>query len=184
MRVLVKSLLVIFFAFVPNNFLRAVEINCSSPVHKNKPKCKGKIETKNTKEFDTWFPIGFNEKRIASAWVQFKSYEELNENSFRVRGKFTYPNNFQYIGNLDINCKNKDFYFRPQGVWGSGSNWASIAKGSGIETVALYFCKRTASRKEWGYTDSTAYLWDVPDPIGDPSNLGGEWIQHYDKDDG
>jgi len=184
MKFLVKAFLVIFFGFVPNNFLRAVEINCSSPVHKNKPKCKGKSEVKTTKEFDTWFPIGFNENRIAVAWVQYKSYEELNENSFRVRGKFTYQNNLQYVGNLDINCKNKDFYFRPKGVWGAGSDWASIPKGSGIESVAYYFCKRTAAKKDWGYTDETAYLWDIPAPTGDPANLNGEWIQHYDKDDG
>ena len=51
------------------------------------------------------------------AYIVKPSSEALkNENSFRVRGKFTYQNNLQYIGNLDINCKNKDFYFRPKGV--------------------------------------------------------------------
>ena len=89
MNFLIKAFLIIFFGFFPHNFLKAVEINCSSPVHKNKPRCKGKSETKTPKEFDTWFPIGFNENRIAVGWVQFKSFEELNENSFRVRGKFT-----------------------------------------------------------------------------------------------
>ena len=184
MKFLVKAFLVIFFSFFPNNYLEAVEINCSSPVHKNKPGCKGKSETKTPKEFDTWFPIGFNENRIAVGWVQFKSYEELNENSFRVRGKFTYENNLQYIGNLDINCKNKDFYFRPKGVWGAGPDWAAIPQGSGIESVAYFFCKRTAARKDWGYTDATAYLWDIPEPTGDPANLNGEWILQYDRDDG
>ena len=203
MKFLIKAFLVIFFGFVPNNFLRAVEINCSSPVHKNKPKCKGKTKTKKIKEFDTWFPIGFNENRIAAAWVQFKSYEELNENSFRVRGKFTYPiksneelieksfkfkftypNNSQSFGKLDINCKNKDFYFRPKGVWGVDPDWSAIPQGSGIESVAYYFCKRTAAKKEWGYTDATAYLWDIPEPPRDPANLDGEWVLQYDRDDG
>lgn len=184
MNFLIKAFLIIFFGFLPNNFLNAVEINCSSNVHKNKPRCKGKTSVEKTQEFDSWIPIAFNENRIAAGWVQFKSYEELNENSFRVRGKFTYPNNLQYIGNLDINCKNKDFYFRPKGVWGAGPDWAAIPQGSGVEGVAKVFCKRTAARKEWGYTDATAYLWDVPAPTGDPSNLVGEWIQHYDKDDG
>tara|TARA_S200000501_G_scaffold149886_1_gene141346 strand:- start:326 stop:1147 length:822 start_codon:yes stop_codon:yes gene_type:complete len=187
MNFLIKTILIIFFGFLPNNYLYAVEINCSSPVHKNKPRCKGK-DTKTSvnkdKDFDSWFPVAFNENRIASGWVQFKSYEELNENSFRVRGKWTYPNNLQYIGNLDINCKNKDFYFRPQGVWGSGPNWAAIPQGSGIESVAKIFCRRTSAKNEWGYTEATAYLWDIPKPIGDPSNLDGEWIQHYDRDDG
>ena len=183
MNFLIKAFLIIFFGFIPNDFLNAVEINCSSPVHKNNPRCKGKTKNKNPKEFDTWFPIGFNENRIAAAWVQFKSYEELNENSFRVKGKFTYPNNLQYIGNLDMNCKNKDYYFRPKGIWGQGPDWASIPQGSGIESVAKYFCKRTKARSEWGYNDASAYLWDIPAPTGDPSNLGGEWIQNLDSDD-
>ena len=184
MKNFLKIFLILLFSLFNIELIKAVEINCSSPVHKNKPKCKGKSERKTTKEFDTWFPIGFNENRIAVGWVQFKSYEELNENSFRVRGKFTYPNNLQYIGNLDINCKNKDFYFRPKGVWGAGPDWAAIPQGSGIESVAYFFCKRTVAKKDWGYTDATAYLWDIPEPTGDPSNLDGEWILQYDKDDG
>ena len=187
MKFLIKFFLIIFFVFLPNNFLNAVEINCSSPVHKNKPRCKGKgIENsvKKEQEFDSWFPVAFNENRIAVGWVQFKSYEELNENSFRVRGKWTYPDNNQYVGKLDINCKNKDFYFRPQGLWGSGANWAAIPQGSGVDSVARYFCRRTAAKNDWGYKDSTAYLWDIPAPTGDPANLNGEWIQYYDKDDG
>lgn len=205
MKFLVQALFVIFFGLFPNNHLEAVKINCSSPVHKNKPKCKGESETKTPKEFDTWFPIGFNENRIAVAWVQFKSYEELNEYAFRVRGKFTYPiksyeelnensnkvrgkftypNNLQSIGKLDINCKNKDFYFRPKGVWGVDPDWSAIPQGSGIESVAYYFCKRTAAKEEWGYTDATAYLWDIPEPTRDPSNLDGEWVLQYDRDDG
>ena len=63
MNFLIKAFLIIFFGFLPNNFLNAVEINCSSPVHKNNPRCKGKTENKTPKEFDTWFPIGFNENR-------------------------------------------------------------------------------------------------------------------------
>jgi hypothetical protein len=184
MKFLVQVCFIIFFGLFPNNYLEAVKINCSSPVHKNKPRCKGKSENKTPKEFDTWFPIGFNENGISVGWVQFKSYEELNENSFRVRGKFTYPNNLQSIGKLDINCKNKDFYFRPKGVWGVPPDWSAIPQGSGIESVAYYFCKRTAAKEEWGYTDATAYLWDIPEPPRDPSNLEGEWILQYDRDDG
>ena len=183
----IKAFLIIFFVFLPNNFLNAVEINCSSSVHKNNPRCKGK-ERKNSvkkeQEFDSWFPIGFNENRIAVGWVQLKSFEKLNENSFRLKAKDTLDNGVQRIGKLDLNCKNKDFYFRPQGVWASGGAWAAIPQGSGVEGVAKLFCKRTEAKKEWGYTDATAYLWDIPAPTGDPSNLGGEWIQHYDKDDG
>ena len=205
MKFLVQAFFVIFIGLFPNNHLEAVKINCSSPVHKNKPRCKGKSETKTPQEFDTWFPIGFNANGIAVGWVQFKSYEELNEysfrvrgkftypiksyeelneNSFRVRGEFTYPNNLQSIGKLDINCKNKDFYFRPKGVWGVDPDWSAIPQGSGIESVAYYFCKRTAAKKDWGYTDATAYLWDIPEPSRDPANLDGEWILQYDRDDG
>ena len=202
-----KTILSILLLFSTQIFIsqpsKPAEINCKSPVHKNKPKCKGKSEVKTTKEFDTWFPIGFNANGIAVGWVQFKSYEELNEYSFRVRGKFTYPiksseelkeksfkfkftypNNLQSIGKLDINCKNKDFYFRPKGVWGVDPDWSAIPQGSGIESVAYYFCKRTAAKKEWGYTDATAYLWDIPEPPRDPANLDGEWILQYDRDDG
>ena len=187
MNFLIKAFLIIFFGFLPNNFLNAVEINCSSPVHKNNPRCKGKSTIsaeKKAEEFDSWFPIGFNENRIATGWVQLKSYEELNEFSFRLKAKDTLNNGVQRLGKLDVNCKNKDYYFRPQGVWATGANWAAIPQGSGVEGVAKVFCKQTSARKEWGYTDATAYLWDAPaPPTGDPSNLGGEWIQNLDTDE-
>jgi len=39
-----------------------------------------------------------------------------------------------------------------------GLTWAAIPQGSGIESVANYFCKRTDAKADWGYTDQTSYL--------------------------
>mgnify|MGYP004330785409 CR=1 FL=1 len=160
-----------------------VEINCDSPVFRESEQCAEEKANKKPAEFDSWFPIGINENRIAVSWVQLKSYKELNENSYRLRAKFTYDNYGQVVGKLDVNCKNKDYYFRPQGVLFQGSPWAAIPKGSGIEAVANYFCKRTSAKSEWGYTEQTSYLWNKPDPMGDPANSLGEWVLHYDRDD-
>ena len=44
MKSLLKAFPIIILIFLSNNFLRAFEINCSSPVHRNKPICKGKSE--------------------------------------------------------------------------------------------------------------------------------------------
>ena len=161
-----------------------VEINCDSIVFRDSEQCAEEKANKKPAEFDSWFPIGYNENRIATSWVQLKSYKELNKDSFRLQGKTTYDNGVQVIGKLDVNCKNKDWYFRPKGMLAQGPDWASIAKGSAIEGVGNYFCKRTAAKAEWGYTSRTSYLWNRPDPIGDPANALGEWVLHYDRDDG
>ena len=53
MKYLAKAFLILFFCFFKIDFLNAVEINCSSPVHKNTKRCKDKsgIEPKiDTKE--------------------------------------------------------------------------------------------------------------------------------------
>ncbi len=132
---------------------------------------------------ETWHPIGFNKDRIAVAWVQLKSYEALNENSFRMNAKSAQDNGQQIVGRIDVNCKNKDFYFRPNGVMNQRAPWASIAEGSGAEALAEMYCKNTAAKVEWGYTPQTAYLWDAPPPIGDPANASGEWIQAMSNDE-
>ena len=86
--------------------------------------------------------------------------------------------------NNDLNCKNKDYYFRPTGLFSYGPTWLAIPEGSGVASVANIFCRNTSARSDWGYTDKTRYIWDQKKPEGDPSNLGGEWILHYDRDDG
>ncbi|KZR88735.1 hypothetical protein [Synechococcus sp. MIT S9508] len=132
---------------------------------------------------NTWIPTGFNENKVAVMWIRVSTYKPLNENSFRFRSKFTTEKG-QVEGKLDINCKNKDFYFRPTGVSIRNAPWAVIPKGSGIESVALLYCKRTAAKEDWGFTPETAFLWDAPIPTTPPDMASGEWINHYDKPDG
>jgi hypothetical protein len=132
---------------------------------------------------DTWMPVGFNDKRIAVSWVQARSYEPLNEYSFRLKAKGVNERGDQIVGRIDVNCKNKDFYFRPNGTWSQQSPWAAIAKGSAMEAVATYFCRRTAARGEWGYTQETEHLWKQPTPSGDPGNATGEWVLANETDE-
>jgi hypothetical protein len=72
--------------------------------------------SRDASENNTWIPIGFNKDRIASMWVQLKSYEAINENSFRVNAKYTNDQGSQIAGRIDLNCKNKDYYFRPKSL--------------------------------------------------------------------
>ena len=138
-----------------------------------------KSQVKDGSGKDSWFPVGYNKDRVAIFFVRLKTYEPLNENSFRLQAQV---NNRE--GRIDINCKNKDYYFRPNGVSAQRAPWAVIAKGSGTESVAKFFCKRTAAKADWGYTTLTSYLWDIPRPTTDPSMAEGEWILFYDRDDG
>ena len=39
MKFILKVFSLVFFILLPNNFLNSAEINCLSPVHKNKPIC-------------------------------------------------------------------------------------------------------------------------------------------------
>jgi len=125
---------------------------------------------------DTWFPIGVNDKRIAIAWVQLKSYKSLNKDSFRLNAKMSNDKGQQITGRIDVNCRNKDYYFRPNGVIAQRAPWAAIPAGSGIEYVGKIFCKRTMARSEWGYNDETQYLWDQDSPEGSASDAKGEWL--------
>lgn len=132
---------------------------------------------------DSWFAVGFNERRIAVTWVQLNSFTFLNESSFRLNAKSANERGAQVVGRLDINCKNKDWYFRPNGVMFQGAPWATIPSGSGLEAVAKYFCKRTSAREEWGYSSSTKILWDQPSPEEQPGNAIGEWVLASDTDE-
>lgn len=132
---------------------------------------------------DTWHVIGINKDRIASAWVQLKSYESLNENSFRLNAKYANDNGQQIAGRIDVNCKNKDYYFRPNGVFAQNAPWAAIPDGSGVHGLAIYYCRKTLARSAWGYNPETAYLWDAPPPEGDPANAKGDWVEAINNDD-
>ena len=129
--------------------------------------------------YGSWFPFGFNKGKPVN-WAQLLSYKELNENSFRLISKFTYPDKEKKEGKLDINCLNKDYYVRPTGVMSQKSTWAKIPKNSGVETLAKYFCKNTLARGYWGYTDRTSYLWDISVPVAKADEVTGKWIQHSD----
>ena len=159
--------------------LLAVDVNCNSPVWRNRKPCIGKIK-KAKSPYGSWFPFGFNKKGTAVNWAQLLSYKELNENSFRLISKFTYPDKEKKEGKLDINCLNNDYYIRPKGVMSQKSTWAKIPKNSGVETLAKYFCKNTSARGFWGYTEKTRYLWDIPKPVERADSVNGEWIQHSD----
>jgi hypothetical protein len=137
----------------------------------------------DTSANDTWHAIGFNNERIATSWVQLKSYESLNENSFRLNAKFTNDRGVQIVGRIDVNCKNKDFYFRPNGILNQNAPWAAIPEGSGVHGLAINYCRNTSARSAWGYTPETAYLWDAPPPEGDPANANGDWVEAINSDE-
>ncbi len=178
MRKLFISFLAIpFIAISSQAQLLALDINCNSPVWKNRKPCIGKKKKENL--YGSWFPFGFNKGKPIE-WAQLLSYKELNENSFRLISKFTYPDKEKKEGKLDINCLNKDYYVRPVGVMSQKSTWAKIPKNSGVETLAKYFCKNTSARDYWGYTEKTSYLWNISVPVERPDAVNGEWIQHSD----
>lgn len=133
---------------------------------------------------NTWIPIGRNERKVATAWVRTSTYEPLNENSFRFQSKYMNDNGAQIEGRIDVNCKNKDYYFRPNGIFAQNAPWNVIPQGSGIELLSKLYCKRTAAKAEWGYTPETAFLWDAPIPTKPADMAMGEWIKFYDKPDG
>ena len=133
---------------------------------------------------DTWIPIGFDDRRIAIFWTRVSTYTPLNENSFRVQVQYKTNNGIVIEGRMDVNCKNKDYYIRPNGVFAQNAPWAVIPKGSGYESLAVYFCKRTAAKAEWGFTPETSAIWDAPIPTISADSAEGEWIKHYDKPDG
>ena len=66
---------------------------------------------------NTWIPLGYNTNRVAVFWARLSTYKPLNENSFRVKVQYTDDNGRQYEGRMDANCKNKDYYIRPNGVF-------------------------------------------------------------------
>ena len=180
MRIFLISFLAIpFMALSSQLRIQAADINCNSPVWRNKKPCVGKTK-KEKSPYGSWFPFGFNKKGKAVNWAQLLSYKELNDNSFRLISKFTYPDQEKKEGKLDINCLNKDYYIRPKGVMSQKSTWAKIPKNSGVETLAKYFCKNTSARGFWGYTKNTSYLWDIPIPVERADAVTGEWIQHSD----
>lgn len=139
--------------------------------------------TKDNSNKDTWVPIGYDNNRIAVSWIRVKTYEELNENSFRFQAQTKADNGKTYEGRIDVNCKNKDWYWRPNGFMAQTAPWAVIPKGSGIETVAKVYCKRSAAAKEWGYTQENKYLWNIEPPTVKPENAKGNWVLVYDNDE-
>ena len=136
----------------------------------------------DTSANNTWHVIGISKDRIASAWVQLKSYEALNENSFRMNAKFSNDNGVQIVGRIDVNCKNKDYYFRPNGILMQLAPWAAIPEGSGVHGLATTYCKSTSAKSEWGFKPETAYLWDAPPIEGDPANAKGDWVEVKNDD--
>ena len=158
----------------------AFDVNCNSPVWRNDEVCLDEKVNKKRIQYGSWYPFGFSKNGKAVNWAQLLSFKKLNEYSFRLKSKFTYANNEQIDGKLDINCKNKDYYIRPSGVMSQRSTWATIPKGSGVEQLSKYLCKRTKAKEDWGYTKRTSYLWNHPAPLVNPTDVSGKWIEHTD----
>ena len=160
--------------------VNAIEVNCDSPVWRKRDICKDKIKSLPKSNYGGWYPFGFDKNSNPVSLVQLLSYQVLNENSFRLNTRFTYPERGKIDGKLDVNCKNKDYYIRTKRIYSQRNIWASIPVGSGVEGISKYFCKRTSGKDKWGYTQSTKYLWNSVPPTGNASDVSGEWIQHSD----
>ncbi len=142
MRYLLKVFLILFFCFLNNNFINAVEINCSSPVHKNKPRCKDKsgiepkIDPKELIEKSTVLIVGVkgenesgsgvivNKKGniysvltsahvVCNLWNQFPDTEE-----YAVKTSDGNWHDYSNYSSLKVNCppilKNKEEKFGNQ----------------------------------------------------------------------
>lgn len=130
---------------------------------------------------EAWAPLGTNNESISSAWALLSTYKpHFNEYSFRVYARL-YSDKPEE-GRLDVNCNAKDYFFDRKDHLIQISRWKPIATGSAIETVAKYFCRRTAAKASWGFTSETAYLWDAPAPSSSQGTLSGEWIKAYSND--
>ena len=79
MRFLLKVFPLLFFLFFSNNFLKAVEINCSSPVHKNKAICKeeSNIDPKELIEKVTVSIVGINGENYPGSGVIVRKKDNI-----------------------------------------------------------------------------------------------------------
>ena len=69
MRFLLFSILAIQFITISSQEeLLALDVNCNSPVWKNRKPCIGK-EKKEKSPYGSWFPFGFNKKGKAVNWA-------------------------------------------------------------------------------------------------------------------
>ncbi|WP_152556196.1 hypothetical protein [Prochlorococcus marinus] len=131
----------------------------------------------NIKSFE-WHPVGVDNYRNITQWINLLSYEPLNNNSFRMQMKLI-EGNKQILGRLDINCRNKDYYLRKKREMSQRGTWNTIEKGSSYEEIAQIYCKRTSAASSWGYTAGTKYLWDIEKPQYSASKHEGDWITLY-----
>ena len=131
----------------------------------------------NTKSFE-WHPVGVDNYKNITQWINLLSYEPLNNDSFRMQIKLV-EGNKQILGRLDINCRNKDYYLRKKREMSQRGTWNTIEKGSSYEEIAQIYCKRTNAASIWGYTTATKYLWDIEKPLYPASNHEGNWVTLY-----
>ena len=134
------------FIFLMGIRVNAIEVNCDSPVWRKKDICNDKTKSLRKSQYGGWYPFGFDKNGNPVSFVQLLSYQLLNENSFRLNTRFTYPEKGKIDGKLDVNCKNKDYYIRTKKVNYQRKNWANIPMGSGVEGISKYFCKRTSGK--------------------------------------
>ena len=131
----------------------------------------------STKIFD-WYPIGFDNYKNITQWINLSSYKQLNNDSFRMQMKLV-EGNKQILGRLDINCRNKDYYLRKKKQMSQRGTWNSIIKGSSFDDISQIYCKRTDAASNWGYTTATKYLWGIEKPPYPASNHDGNWVTLY-----
>ena len=136
----------------------------------------------NDKSFE-WQPVGVDQYGNITEWIDISSFKDLNKDSFRLRMKLLEENKV-VPARLDLNCRNKDYYLRKRGKMSQKGTWNSIPKGSSFEEIAIFYCKRTSSASNWGYTADTKYLWGIEKPTLNASSLDlkGEWITVYKND--
>ena len=128
-----------------------------------------------------WVQIGKNATGIATAWIRPSSYKSLNSDSFRVEAQYTNDDGRKITGKFDVNCRNRDYYFRPIGIVAAGRNWNVIEKGSPAEAAGQLLCRKTSAADQWGFTKETKALWGGPVPPFAPDMAEGEWVKFVEK---
>jgi hypothetical protein len=131
-------------------------------------------------EESSWVVIATKDG-MPALWIQPSSYESINPDSFRLRSKLRHPSNgVEYEGKIDVNCRNKDYWWKPDSVFGAEwfgrGNWKTVVTGTPTYLIGIIYCKRTLAAQSWGYTGDTAFLWDQTVPTVSAGDAKGDWV--------
>ena len=155
MRFALKAFPIIFLIFFPNDFLKAVEINCSSPVHKNKEICRDesglapKIDPKEFIEKVTVSIIGINGDQQPGSGVLIK--KEDNVYSVLTAAHVVCSLRNQFVDAEEYALKTFDSY------WHDSNNYSNLKVNcppilKGQEKMSSTFCSAPISK---------AYPWPI-----------------------